>query len=158
MYFLLNLSQYVKSYGHFCQTSAIFAMPAHQIWSCHVSQEANFENVLFCPNFTFNIRKSHKISSRKALYFRRYQPKTSRRGGKHTPSDFRVKPLLRLPPLHPPPKNWIVHISVATTLFLYKALVYDTDVEGLYTKLKTSCRTSGLQWFMVKATYSMYNY
>ena len=35
--------------------------------------------VLF-PNSAFNIRKSYKISSRKALYFRRYQPKTSRRG------------------------------------------------------------------------------
>ena len=35
-------------------------MPAHQIWSCHVTQEANFKIFLFCPNFTFNIRKIHK--------------------------------------------------------------------------------------------------
>ena len=62
-------------------------MPAHQIWSCQVTQEANFETFLSCPNSAFNIRKSHKISSRKALYFRSYQPKTSRGGwgggGKH---------------------------------------------------------------------------
>ena len=45
-------------------------------WSCHVTQEANFEIFLFCPNSAFNIRKSNKISSRKALYFRSYQPKT----------------------------------------------------------------------------------
>ena len=51
MYFLLNLS--------------------------HVTQEANFEKILFFPNSGFNIRKSHKISSRKALYFRSYQPKSS---------------------------------------------------------------------------------
>ena len=58
-------------------------MPAHQIWSCHVTQEANLENVLFCPNSTFNIGKSHKMSSGKPLYFRSYQPKTSREGWKH---------------------------------------------------------------------------
>ena len=67
MYFLLNLSHYVKSYGHFCQILGIFTMLAHQIWSCHVTQEANSEIFLFCPNSTFNIRKSHKISSGKAL-------------------------------------------------------------------------------------------
>ena len=39
-----------------------------QIWECHVTQEANFDFFLFCSNSTFNIRKSHKISSGKALY------------------------------------------------------------------------------------------
>ena len=43
MYFLLNLSHYVKSHGHFCQILAFFTMPAHQIWSCHVTQKANFK-------------------------------------------------------------------------------------------------------------------
>ena len=71
MYFLLYLSYYGKSYGHFSQILAYFTMPAH------VTQEANSENY-FCPNSTFNIRKSHKISSGKALYLRRYQPKSSR--------------------------------------------------------------------------------
>ena len=55
-----------------------FTMPAHQIWSYHVTQEENFEICLFCSNSTFNIGKSHKISSGKALYVRSYQPKTSR--------------------------------------------------------------------------------
>ena len=44
--------------------------------------KVNFENFLFCPNFTFNIRK--------ALYLRSYQQKTSRGGGT-PPSAFTVK-------------------------------------------------------------------
>ena len=96
MYILLNLSHCVKSYGHFCQILSLFTMPTYQIWSCHVPQDANFENFLFCLNSTFNIRKSHKISSGKALYFRSYQPKTSPGGGggggmENTPSGFRAK-------------------------------------------------------------------
>ena len=66
----------------------IFRMPALQIWPCHVTQEANFEKILFFPNSAFNIGKSCKISSRKALNFRSYQPETSRGGGgggKHPP-------------------------------------------------------------------------
>ena len=43
-----------------------------------------FRNFLFCPNYTFNIRKSHKISNGKALHFRSYQPETSR-GMENTP-------------------------------------------------------------------------
>ena len=77
MYFLLNLSHYVKRCGHFCQILAFSTMPARQIWSCHVTQEANFEKNLCFPNSEFHIRKSYKISSSKALYFRSYQPKTS---------------------------------------------------------------------------------
>ena len=84
MYFLLNLSHYVKSYGHLCQILAFFTMPALQIWPCHMTQEANFEKILFFPNSAFNIGKSCKISSRKALNFRSYQPKTSR-GVENTP-------------------------------------------------------------------------
>ena len=61
LYFLLNLCYCVKSYGHFCQILAFFMMLAHQIWSCHMAQDANFENLLFCSNFVFNIRKSHKF-------------------------------------------------------------------------------------------------
>ena len=80
MYFLLNLSHYVKSYGHLSQILAFFTMSALQIWPCHVIQEVNFEKVLFFPNSAFNIGNSCKISSRKALYFRSYQPKTSRGG------------------------------------------------------------------------------
>ena len=70
----------------------IFTMPALQIWPCHVNQEANFEKILSFPNFAFNIEKSCKISSRKALHFRSYQPKTSW-GVENTPSAFRVNPI-----------------------------------------------------------------
>ena len=45
MYFLLNLSHYVKRYEHLCQILASFTMPALQIWPCHGIQEANFENI-----------------------------------------------------------------------------------------------------------------
>ena len=67
-----------------------FTMPALQILPCHVTQKTKFRETLFFPNSAFNIRKSYKISSRKALYFRSYQPKSSRRGGgggggKHPP-------------------------------------------------------------------------
>ena len=47
MRFLLNWSHCVKSYGHFCQILALLTIPAHQIWSCHVTQDANFESLLF---------------------------------------------------------------------------------------------------------------
>ena len=47
MYFLLNLSHYVKSYGHLCQILAFLTMPALQIWPCHVTQKANFEKIYF---------------------------------------------------------------------------------------------------------------
>ena len=77
MYFLLNLSHCQKVWA-FLVKFRLFTMPAHQIWSCHVAQDTNFKKFLFCPNSSFNIRKSHKISSGKALYFRSYQPKTSR--------------------------------------------------------------------------------
>ena len=52
-----------KVMGIFGQILAIFMMPVHQIWSCHMTQEENFENLLFCPNSTFDIGKSHRISS-----------------------------------------------------------------------------------------------
>ena len=85
MYFLLNMRHYVKSYGHLCQILAFFTMPAPQSWPCHVTQEANFEKNLLFPNSAFNIGKNYKISSRKALYFRSYQPKTSWGGCKTLP-------------------------------------------------------------------------
>ena len=39
MYFLLNLSHYVKSYGHLCKILAFFTMPTLQIWPCHVTKK-----------------------------------------------------------------------------------------------------------------------
>ena len=70
MYFLLNLSHCVKFWP-------FSTMLTHQIWSCHVTQDANLENVEFCPISTFDIGKSHKLSYGKVLYFKSYQPKTS---------------------------------------------------------------------------------
>ena len=96
MYLLLNLSYYVKSYGHLCQILAFFTMPSLQIWPCQVTQEANFQKKLFFPNSAFNFGESCKISSRKALYFRRYQPKTSRGVDNIHPSAFRVNGFLCL--------------------------------------------------------------
>ena len=81
----------------FLTNFGIFTMSTHQIWSCHVTEEASFEIFLFCPNSTFNIRKSHKISSGKAIYFKSYQAKISPREWKAPPpsppppSAFRVK-------------------------------------------------------------------
>ena len=71
----------------FLSNFGLFRMSAHQISSCQVTQKANFENVLFYPNSTFNIRKSHKIFSGKALYFRSYQakPHGGRGGGREHP-------------------------------------------------------------------------
>ena len=40
--------------------------------------KSKFQKILFFANSAFNIGKSCKISSKKALYFRSYQPKTSR--------------------------------------------------------------------------------
>ena len=50
MCFLLNWSHCVKSYGHFCQILALLMIPSHQLWSCHLTQDPNFENLLFCLN------------------------------------------------------------------------------------------------------------
>ena len=88
MHFSLNLSHYVKNCGHFCQVLAFFIMPAHQILSYHLTKKQILHFFLFCLNSTFNIRKSQKTSGGKALYFRSYQPKTSRE--LEIPSAFRV--------------------------------------------------------------------
>ena len=61
MYFLLNLSHYLKSYEHFCEILGLFVMLTHQIWSFLVTHVLTLENFLFCPNSAFN---SHRISSR----------------------------------------------------------------------------------------------
>ena len=45
-----------------------------------------YGHVLFCPNSTVNIRKSHKISSGKALFFGSYQQKPhGERGTENNP-------------------------------------------------------------------------
>ena len=68
-------------------------MPAHQIWSCHVTQDANLKIFYFVLILHLMFGKVTKISSGKALYFRSYQQKTSPGGGvENTPSAFRVNP------------------------------------------------------------------
>ena len=57
MYFLLNLSNCVKSYGHLCQ----FYETAHQIWSWHVTLASNFESSYPLPNSVLNFKKSYQI-------------------------------------------------------------------------------------------------
>ena len=52
-------------------------MSTHQIWPCHVTQDAGLEIFKLCTNSKFNIGKGHKISSGKVLYFKSYHPKTS---------------------------------------------------------------------------------
>ena len=93
MYFLLNLSHYVKRYGHFCQILVFFMMPAHKILSCHVTEAAKFENVLFCPNSTFNRRKSHKISSGKLSTSEAISQKSHRGGGVFPPVPLELSAL-----------------------------------------------------------------
>ena len=43
--FLLNWSHCVKSYAPFCEILALLTIPAYQIWSCHVTQDTNFESL-----------------------------------------------------------------------------------------------------------------
>ena len=82
MYFLLNSSHYVKSYRHLCQTLAIF----YDARSPNMAMPRD-PRIKFRKKFYFFLilhlilGKAAKISSRNALYFRSYQPKTSRGGG-----------------------------------------------------------------------------
>ena len=43
--FLLNFSYCVKIYGHLCQILSLFTMTIHEIWSCQVTQFANFDTL-----------------------------------------------------------------------------------------------------------------
>ena len=80
MYFSLNLSHCLKRCGHFCQILFFYnARSPNMVMSR--DPRCRVQNFLFCPNSVFNITKSHKISSEKALHFRSYQPKNLTRGG-----------------------------------------------------------------------------
>ena len=85
MYFLFNLSHYVKSYGHLCQILAFFTMPALQIWPCHMTQEANFEKILFFPNSALILGKAAKFLVEKLSTSEVISQKPHRGGGKHPP-------------------------------------------------------------------------
>ena len=53
----------------------------------------NFQFFLFSANSTFDIRKSHKISCRKAFYFKSSQPKTSGGGTPPPPVPLGLSPV-----------------------------------------------------------------
>ena len=96
MYFLLNLSYYVKSYGHLCQFLAFFMMPTFQIWQCHVTQEANFKKIYFFLILHLILGKVTKFLVEKLSTSEVISQKPHERGGKHPPSAFRVKEIDRL--------------------------------------------------------------
>ena len=90
MYFLLNLSHYVKSYGQLYQFLAFFTMPTLQIWPCHVTQEANFKKIylfLILDLISEKVTKFvvEKLSTSKVICQKPHG------GGKHPASAFRVK-------------------------------------------------------------------
>ena len=62
----------------------LFTMPAHQIWSCQVTQDAKFEIIYFVLILYVILRKVTKFLVERLFTFRSYQPKTSRqpRGGR----------------------------------------------------------------------------
>ena len=60
-------------------------MPAQQILSCHMTHNTNFKNVLFCPNYTFNIRKSYTISGGKSPLLQTLSAKNLIGGGGKQP-------------------------------------------------------------------------
>ena len=97
MYFLLNLSHYVKSYGHFCIILAFLMMPTYQIWSCHVTEEANFEFFYFVLILHLILGKVTKFLVESSLLLCISQKNSQGGGGgwKTPPSAFRVKRLIR---------------------------------------------------------------
>ena len=94
MYLLLNLSHYVKSYGHLCQIWAFFSMPALQIWPCHVTQEANFGKNYFFLILHLILGKAAKFLVENLSTSEVISQKPHGGGGwKTPPSAFRVKPI-----------------------------------------------------------------
>ena len=89
--FLLNLSHYIKSYGHLCQFLAFFTMPALQIWPCHVTQEANFKKIIFFLILHLILGKGTKFLVEKLSTSEVISQKPHGVCGKHPPpSAFRV--------------------------------------------------------------------
>ena len=92
MCFLLNLSHCVKCYGHFVNILALFMMPTHQIWSCHVTQDANFEIFHFVLILQLILGKVTKFPAEKLSTSEVISKKPHGGGGGGTPpSAFRVK-------------------------------------------------------------------
>ena len=73
-----------KVVGIFVKFWHFLTMTAHRIWSCHVTQEANFEKFLYLPNFDLILGKVIKFLVEKpsTLEVIRQKP----HGGWKTPS------------------------------------------------------------------------
>ena len=84
LYFLFNLSHYVKSYRHLCQFLAFFTMPALQIWPCHVTQEVNFQQIIFFLILHLILGKATKFLVEKLSTSEIFSQKP-RGGWKHPP-------------------------------------------------------------------------
>ena len=99
MHLFIEFEPFCQKLWAFVPNFASFTMSTHQIGPCHVTQVRNFEIFLRWPNSAFNFSKSNKISSGKVLYFRSYEPKTSRQGWKilPVPLGLRYAWLLLLP-------------------------------------------------------------
>ena len=86
MYFLLNLSHCVKSYGHLCQ---IYQNPSLNMVMLR-DPGLKFVKFLFFDQFCIKFRKSYQIWGKLAQQRKRYRQKT-KEGGEHPPSACRVK-------------------------------------------------------------------
>ena len=84
LYFLLNLSHYVKSYRHLCQILAFFTMPALQIWPCHVTQEASLKKKIFFLILHLILGNAAKFLAEK-LFTSEVISQKPHGGGKHPP-------------------------------------------------------------------------
>ena len=84
------MSHCVKSYGHFCEILALFMMPAHQIWPCHVIQDANFENFYFVIILHLILGKVIKLPVEKLSTSKVISKKPHGGGRKHPPLPLRL--------------------------------------------------------------------
>ena len=82
MYFSLNLSHCGKSYGHFLSNFGIFKMLSHQIWSCHVTQDATSEFFYFFVILQLTLGKVTKFLVEKLSLSEVFSQKPHKGGGK----------------------------------------------------------------------------
>ena len=113
MYFLLNLSHCLKRCAHFCQI-LFFTMPAHQIWSCHVTQDAEFE-IFYFVLILYSILR--KVTVEKLFTSEVISQKTSQGGGGVEQRQYPIEKL----------KYWTVafsYCSLGYDKLLFKMIVY----------------------------------
>ena len=109
MYFLLNLSHYVKSYGHLYQILAFLTMPAFQIWPCHVTQKQISKKIYLFLILHLILDKAAKFLVEKLSTSEVISQKPHGGGWKKPPSSaFRVN---RETPIYPPFAISLMHFS-----------------------------------------------